>query len=100
MARAANASRLSPPCCRSHAPPASCASARNDGVEVGFGRNDNQLSHTFRHVEAAGFNREAVQKPIISDLRSTASKLQDGSPLNQTITVSDGTVNVGRITTP
>ncbi|MBK6727214.1 MAG: RHS repeat-associated core domain-containing protein [Xanthomonadales bacterium] len=85
---------------------------RISGPEISFGRNANQLSHTFRHVEAGGLNREAVQRAVLADLRTSASLIQPGKPFNQRIFVGgkevtysaflldDGAINVGRITLP
>lgn len=82
------------------------------GKEVSFGRNGNQLFHTFRHVEDAGLNREAVRRAVQTDLRVSASRIEAGKPFNQTISVDgtqvtytafrleDGSINVGRITLP
>lgn len=82
------------------------------GKEVSFGRNANQLSHTFRHVERAGLNRDSVQRAVQRDLRYSAGRIEAGKPFNQTIDVSgtnvtytaykleDGSINVGRITLP
>lgn len=80
--------------------------------EISFGRNVNQIFHTFRHVEGAGLNREVVQRAVLSDLRVSASRIEAGAPFNQTITVGgrditytafkleNGAINVGRITLP
>lgn len=57
------------------------------GKEVSFGRNANQLSHTFRHVERAGLNRSSVQRAVQADLRQSASQIVAGKPFNQTIDV-------------
>lgn len=84
----------------------------NSSVGVSFGRNANQVYHTFRHVDKYGLNRNAVQRAVLSDLRNSASKIQSGRPFNQTVDVGgtkvtytayrlqDGTINVGRIVVP
>jgi len=71
-----------------------------------------RLSHTFRHVEAGGLNRETVQRAVLADLRTPASLIQPGKPFNQRVLVGgkevtyaaflldDGAINVGRITRP
>ena len=82
------------------------------GSEVSFGRNANQLHHTFRHVEAAGLDRALVQRAISTDLAQVGRTIVAGQPLNQTIVVAGrqitytafrletGLINVGRITVP
>ena len=75
---------------------------------ISFGKNENQVHHTFRHIDEAGLNRGEVSQAIRQDL-GTTNKLPQG--LNRgTIQVqdkvleyrafkfNDGTVNVGRIT--
>lgn len=80
--------------------------------KVSFGRNADQFSHTFRHIERAGLNQNSVQRAVQADLRHSASRIQTGRPFNQTIEVDgnritytayrleDGTINVGRIIIP
>ena len=77
---------------------------------VSFGRNANQISHAFRHVDAAGLPRAEVQAAIRSNLQGVemqAGKLHVGTvEVNgQTLQynaymLQDGTVNVGRINVP
>ncbi len=74
-----------------------------------FGRNANQVYHTFRHIDALGLSREAVQSAIQSDLRGMASQITTGQPFNQVISVAgqrvqytafrlaNGVINIGRI---
>ncbi len=78
---------------------------------IQFGKVENQVSHTFRHVEKAGFDRQVVQDAIKQDLSQAAKSLSNG-PYNGSVVVngtkldytafklSDGTINVGRITPP
>jgi|GEM_PF-5247616 len=78
-------------------------------VTVLFGRVDNQVSHTFRHTDALGLDRDLVSSAVETHLRRNTSKILDGKPLNQIIEVSgqriqytafkldNGTINVGRI---
>ena len=78
---------------------------------IQFGKNENQIYHTFRHVYEIGLNRGVIQDAIIEYLNNSATKLVDG--LNKrSVTVDgipldyvafklpDGTINVGRITPP
>ncbi|MNS95100.1 hypothetical protein D3C86_1425370 [compost metagenome] len=78
---------------------------------IQFGRVDNQVSHTFRHVEAAGFDRQVVQGAIQADLSKVASSLQQGQYTGSVVVngvkldysafkLPNGTINVGRITPP
>ncbi|WP_250454533.1 hypothetical protein [Caballeronia sp. ATUFL_M2_KS44] len=85
------------------------ANAANDAIQ--FGRVENQVSHTFRHIEAAGFDRDVVQSAIQTDLSRLADSIPQGQYIGS-VTVNgvkldysafklpDGTINVGRITPP
>ena len=78
---------------------------------IQFGRTENQVYHTFRHVEAAGLDRGLTAQAITKDLASIGKNLPYGL-LNRTVAVGDakvtysafklkdGTINVGRITLP
>ena len=82
-----------------------------EGVAIQFGRVENQISHTFRHIEKAGFDRQVVQDAIKQDLGKVANSLSNGQ-YNGNVVVNgtkldysafklpDGTINVGRITPP
>ena len=82
--------------------------AESAGVQ--FGNDANQIAHAFRHVDAAGLDRAAVQNAIRTDLETAEARIAPGQPLNQTIQVGgqnitytafklpNGVVNVGRIT--
>jgi RHS repeat-associated protein len=77
--------------------------------KITFGKTPDQLYHAFRHIDAMGMERQAVQRAIEEHLPKVASKITEGKPLNQVIEVagqkiqytafklSDGTINVGRI---
>jgi len=83
----------------------------NEKDNIRFGKNENQKFHTFRHVDEAGLDREAVRDSIKQDLSKVGKSLKDG-PYNGRVNVngtqvdyvaykfSDGTINVGRITPP
>ena len=76
-----------------------------------FGRFPNQVAYTFRHVEAAGLERNAMQTAISSDIVRLGANFPN-NPYNGSIVVNgikidyvayklpDGTVNIGRITPP
>jgi RHS repeat-associated protein len=78
-------------------------------LTVQFGKVANQVSHTFRHTDAAGLDRAQVQAAVEEHLTGVASQIAPGKPLNQIIEVagqriqytayqvSEGVVNVGRI---
>jgi len=80
-------------------------------VVVRFGRNANQESHAFRHIDEVGLDRGAVRDAIQNDLTEKGTSLKDGL-YNGRVNVNgvdvdyaayklpDGTINVGRITTP
>lgn len=87
----------------------SSASGRGSGSKVRFGNNANQEYHTFRHVEEAGINKQAAEDAIRSDLAGKEDSLPQGLTNGQVqvggrvldyvaYKLSDGTMNVGRIT--
>ena len=78
---------------------------------IQFGRVQNQINHTFRHTDAAGLARADVRSAIVKDLTQNGSSIRDGLNIRSLrvngvdLTVNayrlpDGTINVGRITTP
>ena len=83
----------------------------NDKDKVRFGKNANQESHAFRHVDEAGLDRGAVRDSIKQDLSKVGDSLKEGL-YNGRVNVNgtqvdyaaykfpDGTINVGRITPP
>jgi len=80
-----------------------------DNIAVQFGNNANQVHHAFRHTDALGLDRSLVQSGVHSHLKTVASEIVPGKPLNQVIIINgqriqytafrlpDGTINVGRI---
>jgi len=79
--------------------------------DIQFGKVENQIYHTFRHVDAIGLNREMVQIAITEDINNAVSSLVEGlnkrSVIVDGITLDyvafklpDGTINIGRITPP
>ena len=78
-------------------------------LAIQFGKNANQIQHAFRHTDALGLSRDAVQAAVQNDLPKIASQIVSGKPFNQVIEVggqniqytawrlADGTINVGRI---
>ena len=89
----------------------SMVGSRRVAAPVTFGRVANQVSHTFRHIDAAGLDRIAVQNAVRSDLYRLGNALP-ANPYNGQVIVNgmridyvayaleDGTLNVGRITPP
>lgn len=82
-----------------------------DVALVNFGKVENQISHTFRHIEAIGLNRDVVKNAISNDLSKmvssmpmnpyTGSVLVNGIKLDYVAyKLPDGTINIGRITPP
>jgi hypothetical protein len=77
---------------------------------VQFGGNDNQVYHTFRHIDELGLNRTDVSNAIRADIGNmkvspgqnvTGNVSISGTPLEyRAYGLSDGTINVGRITGP
>ncbi|WP_211343749.1 hypothetical protein, partial [Fulvimonas soli] len=70
-----------------------------------------RIYHTFRHVEAVGLDREAVEAAVRRDLAPITDGMVPEKVLNREIDANgksvtysayklpDGTINVGRITT-
>ena len=89
----------------------SMVGSRRVAAPVTFGRVANQVSHTFRHIDAAGLDRIAVQNAVRSDLYRLGNALP-ANPYNGQVIVNgmridyvayaleDGTLNVERITPP
>jgi hypothetical protein len=85
--------------------------AEAGGATIQFGKVENQIAHTFRHIEGAGFDRTVVESAIRQDLNKAAKSLSAGQ-YNGSVVVNgtkldysafklkDGTINVGRITPP
>lgn len=76
---------------------------------IRFGNNPNQEYHTFRHVEAAGIDKQAAADAITNDLAGKAESLPQGLTKGEVnvggktleynaYKLPDGTINVGRIT--
>jgi RHS repeat-associated protein len=80
-----------------------------DHITVHFGKNSNQIQHAFRHTDALGLDRAAVQSGVQNHFNTVASQFTTGRPFIQVTEVAgqriqytafklqDGTVNVGRI---
>lgn len=78
-------------------------------LTVTFGRDPNQVSHAFRHVDKMGLVRAEVQAAIERHLPTVVENIPKGRPLNQIIEVAgkriqysafrlpDGSINIGRI---
>jgi len=74
-----------------------------------FGQTDNQVYHAFRHTDALGLDRAAIQTAIAEHFPSVSSRLTVGRPLNAIIEVAgqrvqytayrlpNGVINIGRI---
>ncbi|MBI3452643.1 MAG: hypothetical protein HY057_07425 [Rhodospirillales bacterium] len=78
---------------------------------IRFGANEAQRDHAFRHVDGIGLNRTQIENAIRNDLRPIARSMSDGLYKGSTSVngiridyhaykLSDGTINVGRITPP
>ncbi|WP_345891761.1 hemagglutinin repeat-containing protein [Burkholderia sp. Tr-860] len=82
-----------------------------DNPTIQFGANDNQSSHTFRHVIGRGYDANAVQSAVTDNLNKIGASLPQGQ-YTGTVVVNgttfnyssykfpNGTINVGRITPP
>jgi hypothetical protein len=76
-------------------------------VQVRFGSNENQRSHTFRYVLDAGLDHLAVQQaielhlrtvPLLDGLNRGKLEINGRVLLYHAFRFPDGNVNVGRIT--
>jgi hypothetical protein len=78
---------------------------------IQFGANDNQSSHTFRHVISGGYDATAVQNAVTGDLNNIGASLPQGQYTGTVVVngttfnysaykLPNGTINVGRITPP
>jgi len=86
------------------------ACSKVPGLKIAFGRNANQIYHTFRHIDGLVDRAKAIAK-ITEDLNSAADSLKPGDNIRKVIVdgieltfnahkLPDGTINVGRITPP
>ena len=78
-------------------------------IKTHFGRNSNQIYHTFRHVDDLGISRYLVHNSIVTDLKNISSTIKVGQAINRTIIVegqelqytvfklNNNELNVGRI---
>jgi hypothetical protein len=76
---------------------------------VHFGQVENQVYHTFRHIDEMGLDRNIVQKAIKTDLAKVSNQIQTETTLSRTIEVNgqklqynlykfkNGEINIGRI---
>jgi filamentous hemagglutinin len=78
---------------------------------IQFGANDNQSSHTFRHVISGGYDATAVQNAVTGNLNNIGASLPQGQYTGTVVVngttfnysaykLPNGTINVGRITPP
>jgi hypothetical protein len=79
------------------------------GLVVTFGRDANQVYHTFRHVEGIGMSASSVSRAVTSDLAKVAKSVAPGSGVRRTIAIGsirveyrafklpNGSMNVGSI---
>ncbi len=85
------------------------SSGSSSSSKVRFGNNPNQEYHTFRHVEEAGIDKQAAENAIKNDLAGKEASLPQGLTSGEVnvagktlrynaFKLSDGTINVGRIT--
>jgi hypothetical protein len=76
---------------------------------IRFGTNENQFRHTFRHIDRLGLDREAVVTAILEDLAGRQPLLPGSYIAGNAVVgavmleyraflLSDGTINIGRIT--
>ncbi|MDR1008401.1 MAG: hypothetical protein LBL65_07595, partial [Campylobacteraceae bacterium] len=80
-----------------------------DDVVVHFGQVENQVYHTFRHIDEMGLDRNVVQKAIKTDLAKVSNQIQTETMLSRTIEINgqklqynlykfkNGEINIGRI---
>lgn len=88
---------------------AATGAAKTGELTVQFGKDSNQMYHTFRHTDMLGLNRTVVKSAIETHLTKISSQIAPGKPVNQIIEVAgqriqytafkfeDGTIHIGRI---
>ena len=76
---------------------------------ITFGQNENQVYHTFRHIDQLGLSRDVVTKTIMKDIAKKTTEIVEGKPFNQRIEImghrlqytayklGNGKINIGRI---
>ena len=76
---------------------------------ITFGQNENQVYHTFRHIDKLNISRDVVRKIIMNDLKKKQAKIVENIPFNQIIQIGkhrlqytafklpNGKINIGRI---
>ena len=76
---------------------------------ITFGQNENQIYHTYRHIDQLGLSREIVTKAVMKDVARKISEIVEGRPFNQRIEImgyrlqytayklNNGKINIGRI---
>jgi hypothetical protein len=76
---------------------------------VRFGTDENQVRHTFRHTDRLGLDRDAISNAIRADF-ARQGPVSPGGNISGSVSVgrvtleyrafalTDGTINVGRIT--
>ena len=84
-------------------------SERSGAITIQFGGNENQIYHTFRHIDKMGLDRGLVQKAIADDINATSRQLAPNTPFIRNIIIngnklqynayllSNGVINIGRI---
>ncbi|MEI8383983.1 MAG: hypothetical protein WCJ09_27965 [Planctomycetota bacterium] len=86
------------------------ANAPSGGLSIQFGKDADQISQAFRHIEGVVDRTKAISA-ITNDLDSAASGLNTGLNIRKVIVddveltyndfkFADGTINVGRSTIP
>lgn len=77
---------------------------------IQFGKDANQVSHAFRHIDGVVDRTKAITA-ITDDLNAAASAIKDGLNIRKVVVdgveltynafrLPDGTINIGRITIP
>ena len=56
-------------------------------IAISFGKNPNQISHTFRHIKSVGLNKELVKKAVQKSVEQSNTLIQEGKAFNKTINV-------------
>lgn len=67
----------------------------DEGDKARFGKDANQESHAFRHVDKAGLDRRAVRGAIKEDLSKVGNSLKNG-PYNGRVNVNGTQVDLNR----
>jgi hypothetical protein len=72
-----------------------CKPVVKETVEVDWGKNDNQIAHTFRHLEERNIPVEPVKDAIVADLEEAIAALPLREGQTRTVVVDGTAIDYG-----